>query len=342
MAAETHSRPSWKQRPEGGSPAMIRLILAIARSGGRGAARLCLYPIVAYFLAMRGAERRASRAWLSRVHGRPASLWAVARHIHTFSATILDRVFLLGGRMEVFDIDVQGLEHLEALVDQGRGALLFGSHLGSFDALRVLSRRRPGLQVRIVLDRGQNPVLTEVFDSLDPALAAGVIDGGQPGPVIALEIQHALQQGALVALLVDRVHGHEETVSVPFVGTPARLPLTPWRLALALHAPVLLCFGLYRGGNRYDLRFEPFLDPQQTPPPGRSGRAEWLRQQVAAYAVRLEHHARDAEYNWFNFFDFWNDDDATSPTTGPAAPAAGPAAGVRDDAAGGGRDRAGA
>ncbi|WP_125077368.1 acyltransferase [Pseudoxanthomonas sp. SGT-18] len=334
MAAEP-GKPTaaWKQRPEGGNRAMIRLILGIARGGGRGLARLCLYPIVAYFLCMRGAERRASRSWLSRVRGRRASLWQVARHIHTFSATILDRVFLLGGRMEVFDIDVHGLEHLEALLDQGRGALLFGSHLGSFDALRVLSRRRPGLQVRIVLDRGQNPVLTEVFDSLDPALAAGVIDGALPGPAIALEIQHALQQGALVALLVDRVHGHEETVAVPFLGHPARLPLTPWRLALALHAPVLLCFGLYRGGNRYELCFEPFLDPVATPPPGREGRAEWLRQQVAAYAARLEHYARGAEYNWFNFFDFWNDDDASLPT-GAAAPAAGPAAGMRDRAAG--------
>ncbi|ADV28618.1 lipid A biosynthesis acyltransferase [Pseudoxanthomonas suwonensis 11-1] len=334
MAAEAKVRPSWKQRPEGGSPAMVRLILAIARGGGRGAARLCLYPIVAYFLCVRAAERRASRAWLSRVQGRPASLWAVARHIHTFSATILDRVFLLGGRMGVFDIDVQGLEHLEALLDQGRGALLFGSHLGSFDALRVLSRRRPGLQVRIVLDRGQNPTLTQIFDSLDPALAAGVIDGAQPGPVIALEIQHALQAGALVALLVDRVHGHEETVAVPFLGHPAQLPLTPWRLAIALHAPVLLCFGLYRGGNRYDLRFEPFLDPLADPPPARAGRAEWLRERVAAYAARLEHHARDAAYNWFNFYDFWNDHDPSDPT-GVAAPAPRAAAGVRDGAAGG-------
>src|SRR5690606_9062942 len=37
--------PSWKQRPEGGSPGAIRLILGIARGGGRSLARLCLYQI---------------------------------------------------------------------------------------------------------------------------------------------------------------------------------------------------------------------------------------------------------------------------------------------------------
>ncbi len=336
MTEPALATPTWKQRPEGGSPGAIRLILAIARGAGRGVARLLLYPITAYFLCTRGDERRASRAWLSAVAGRRVRLWAVARHIHAFSSTILDRVFLLGGRMECFDIRVQGLEHLEALLDQGRGGLLFGSHLGSFDALRVLSRRRPGLQVRIVLDRTQNPVLTGIFDSLDPALAAGVIDGSAPGPVIALEIQHALQAGALVALLVDRAQAREETLPVPFLGRPARLPLSPWRLALALHAPVLLCFGLYRGGNRYDLHFEPFLDPAGSPPPPRGERAGWLRAQVARYAARLEHHARGAAYNWFNFFDFWNDDERSLPS-GTAAPAVvrGPAAGVHDGPAGG-------
>ena len=71
-----------------------------------------------------------------------------------------------------------------------------------------------------------------------------------------------------------------------------------------------LGFGLYRGGRRYDLHFEPFLDPAvEWPPPPRGARAGWLRQQVAGYARRLEHHARMAPRNWFNFYDFWKTPD---------------------------------
>ncbi|KAF1692109.1 acyltransferase [Pseudoxanthomonas koreensis] len=330
------SEPSWKRRPEGGTRASLALIVGIARHGGRGLARLCLYPITLYFLVVRGPERRASRAWLSRVHGRRAGNWAAARHIHAFAATILDRIYLLGGQGGRFDIRVHGLAPLEALLDAGRGALLFGSHLGSFDALRTLSRTRPGLQVRIVLDRAQNPVLTGIFDSLDPAMAGAVIDGGRPGVEIALEIQQALEAGALVALLVDRAQPHEDTAAVPFLGQPAHFPLTPWKLAAALHAPVLLCFGLYRGGRRYDLHFEPFLDPAvEGPPPPRGARAEWLRGQVAAYARRLEHHARQAPRNWFNFYDFWSDSGDEIPFERRSArvvPAGDPA--VRGDGAG--------
>jgi hypothetical protein len=31
---------------------------------------------------------------------------------------------------------------------------------------------------------------------------------------------------------------------------------------------------------------------------------------IRRYAARLEHHARQAPYNWFNFYDFWERSDA--------------------------------
>src|SRR5690606_19502429 len=138
---------SWKQRREGGGLFALWLIRSIGRYGGRALARLFLYPITAYFLLRRNDERRDSRAALGRLLGRPAGLLDVARHIHTFAATILDRVFLLGGQLDRFRIDVRGIEDLHAQLDQGRGVLLFGSHLGSFEVLRVVARRRPDYRI---------------------------------------------------------------------------------------------------------------------------------------------------------------------------------------------------
>src|SRR3546814_1376872 len=75
------------------------------------------------------------------------SLGDVARHIHTFAATILDRVFLLGGEIERFDVTVHGVAQVHAQLDRGRGVLLFGSHLGSFEVLRVIARQRPAYRL---------------------------------------------------------------------------------------------------------------------------------------------------------------------------------------------------
>ncbi len=296
----------WKQRPEGGGRLAIWLIGSIGRYGGRRIARALLYPITVYFLARRAPERRASRRWLGRALGRPATLWDVARHIHTFSATILDRVFLLSGQLDRFDVTVSGVEAVHRYIDVGRGVLLFGSHLGSFEVLRVLKDRRPDIKLRVVLDKGHNPAMTQLLDALNPEIATTVIDAGQDGPSIVLAVQQAIDEGAVVALLVDRTRPGESAQAVSFFGQDTRLPTGPWLIAAVLGAPVLLAFGLYRGGNRYDLQFEAFSDGVQAPRPRR---AAVLTSLIRGYATRLEHYARQAPYNWFNFYDFWETSD---------------------------------
>ncbi|MGH8078513.1 MAG: acyltransferase, partial [Lysobacter sp.] len=205
----------WKQRPEGGGWFALWLIRSIARYGGRAVARLLLYPITLYFLIVRGPERRASLDYLARVLPRPPRLLDAARHVHTFSSTILDRVFLLSGQLQRFDIRIEGLDAIHAQIDRGEGLLMFGSHLGSFEVMRVLARQRPDIQVRVVLDKTHNPAMTQLLDALNPEIARTVIDAGQDGPSIALAIKQATDEGALVALLVDRARPGEPWLPAP-------------------------------------------------------------------------------------------------------------------------------
>jgi predicted LPLAT superfamily acyltransferase len=306
----------WKQRPEGGGRFALRLIIGIALVFGRGVSRLLLYPITLYFLIVRGPERRASRAYLGRILGRPARLFDVARHIHCFAATILDRVFLLSERFRRFDVRVHGVEAVHEAMDAGRGVLLLGSHLGSFDSLRVLSQLRPDVKVRVVLDKKQNPAITGLLAALNPELADGIIDAGQEGTAIVLAIQEAAATGALIGLLADRARPGEAALPCTFLGSEALFPVAPMLIASALKIPVALCFGLYRGGRRYDLHFEMFASEIRM---SRSERAAALAELTQRFAARLEHHARLAPYNWFNFYDFWQDPTPPPPLARDAA-----------------------
>lgn len=312
MADATH----WREQREGGGRFGLWLIRALALHGGRRFGRLLLYPVTLYFFLRRGTERRASRQYLTRAFGRPPGVWSMLRQFHGYAATTLDRIFLLAHGERGFDIEIEGLAELERRIGAGRGVLLVGSHQGSFEALRVLGARRPDVALRVVLDKGKTPAMTELLEALAPAVGHAVIDASHGGANVVLAAAEACRQGAMVALLADRAGEHEARREVDFLGAPAPLPVGPWLLANALKVPVLLCFGLYLGGNRYRLVFEPFAECVEIP---RDRRGPALDALLARYAARLEHYVRVAPYNWFNFHDFW-----ARPASGPSVPLAPP------------------
>ena len=100
------------------------------------------------------------------------------------------------------------------------------------------------------------------------------------GTTTALIIKEALDEKSLVTLLADRARPGNQVMTADFLGRPAPFPIAPWQLAAALKVPVVLCFGLYRGGNRYDLHFEPFADQLKLE---RARRDAELQQKVAAF-----------------------------------------------------------
>jgi predicted LPLAT superfamily acyltransferase len=293
----------WSKRPEGGGWFAIWLIRTIGLNLGRGVARSILYPITLYFYLRRSYERRVSYAFLQRAFGRPATAWQVMRHIHRFAGTILDRVFLLADRFDGFEVKVEGLDQLTSRIRPERGVLLLGAHVGSFEVLRVLANEPDAPRVCVVLDTQKTPALTELLHALNPEIARNVIDASRPSTEIVLALGEAVESGALATLLADRARAHEATVVVDFMGAPAAFPVAPFLIGSLLKVPIVLCFGMYRGGNRYDLYFEAFADQLELP---RRARKAELRAVAQRYAARLEHYVRQDPYNWFNWHDFWN------------------------------------
>jgi len=294
--------PAWKERRERGTQFMLRFMLWIARHTNRGITRtLTLPPTIAYYLVTAGAARRASRQYLTRVFGRPATLWQVARHLHAFASVVLDRLLLaFGGFRELALEEHRDPEEQRVTYGSRRGSLLFVSHLGSFEALRVVGVDRAPM--KFLLDREHGRALTSLLGALKPDLERSIIDASQPGPAVVLAVRQALEEGYRVGIMVDRPRAGEKTVRVPFLGVPAPFPVGPWALAAALQARVMVVFCLFRGGRRYEGYFEVFAERLAIPRERRNAEIEAC---VQRYAARLEHFARQAPYNWFNFYDFW-------------------------------------
>ena len=310
---------AWATQGERSNAATLAVMRWIAVTLGRRASRLVLHPITLYFLLFGGAAAQASTAYLRRVLGRAPGWGERYRHIHHFSATVLDRVYLLRGDLSLFDVEVAGAEHLDAVLQAGRGAFLVGAHLGSFEALRALGEERRGLRVAMLMYEHNARMLTDTLRAIAPDAVQKVIGLGRMEAM--LELRDWLDAGGVAGLLADRtLQGPEQTAAaasrsrihrIDFLGAPAAFSDGAFRLAALLRRPVVFMAGLYLGGDRYQLRFVPLADFSDTG----TGREAAARDALHRYVRVLEQHCRETPCNWFNFFDFWAGGPAPEDTT---------------------------
>ena len=293
-------RPEWVDRPERSNTLALRTIVWVALTLSRPAARLLLYPVCLYFLIFSSASHSASTKYLRKVLPHKPGFVDAFRHCHTFAATLLDRVFLFNDQYAQFEVRVHGEDILFDMTARGEGCFLLGAHMGSFEIIRALGRRNTAARISLVMYEENARKFNSVLDAINPSLGLQVILLGKIDSM--LKVEAALNQGEIVGMLGDRTFQGEGTISCSFLGEQARFPSGPFRLAAMLKRPIVLMFGLYRGGNRYDIYFERLVDKWQAP---REARDRLLDRPLRRYVERLEHYCRDAPYNWYNFYDFW-------------------------------------
>jgi len=300
-SAVSGPEPGWRRRPEAGTLLGIRFLEWVALILGRRVLHLALGPVTLYFLLLRPTERRASRAFLARVTGRPASTAKVMRHFLTFARVTADRIYFLTGRDDRVPVRLHGADVLRRLVGEGRGGIFLAGHLGSFEAARAVGVQHPGVIMRIVLDRSVGRRLMGRLEAVNPGFARAVIDTEQSAPGLGLEIAGALGRGEWVGFLADRHRPGDRITSCDFLGAPAKFPLGPFMIAAAFRVPVVFVFPVYANGH-YEIHFETLSESFSVPRQGRQARLGAVAQH---FADRLAEHARRAPYNWFNFYDFW-------------------------------------
>lgn len=304
-------QPEWLRYRERGSVFAYRLIAWIARALGRRLTRLLLYPICLYYMSVSRATARASRQYLEKVLGRPPTWREVFRHHYYFAATLLDRVYLFTGRADTFDIQFLKTDAMHEYPGVSRGCLMLSAHMGSHELARVYGLRRR-IIVNMMMYEENAQKIGAVTQSLDPRHDRRIIP---IGPIESLIVaKERLDRGEVVGVLADRVVSDERLVRVRFFGQEASFPAGPFLVAAVLKVPVMLFVSLYRGGNRYELYFEPLAEQITL---NRHDPVE-LEQWVQRYAERLEYYCRLEPYNWFNFYDFWSNTAAESPATQPA------------------------
>jgi len=264
--------------------------------------RAPLYAIAAYFFLFAPGARRQSRRFLRRALGRAPRAWERFRHVLYFATTIHDRIYLINGQYDKFDITIEGEALMRAQVKLGHGAFLMGAHMGSFEVTGSVGRRQPGLHVAMAMYEDNARKINAILAAINPKASPDIISLGHIDAM--LRIAERLDAGAFVGILGDRTLGDEPVHAVTILGERAYLPIGPMRAAAILRRSVIFMLGLYRGGNHYHVVFEPVADFSALTPGTRDAA---VRAAVERYAQLLDRYCRSDPYDWFNFFDFWRE-----------------------------------
>lgn len=294
----------WTARRESGTRLGMWLVVLVARTLGRAPARWLVRQIALMYALGSASLRAASRAYLRRLGdpSLPASLRSVVRHVRTFAEVVLDRIFLLRGEFERFEIVRHGSSEIRETLAAGRGALLIGAHFGSFEAMRAVAKDHE-VVINVVAHRDNAMKINALLDAvaIDRLMTRVVaIEPGNPAHV--LELRDLVERGELVAMLADRVGLTERSVPVALLGDEVAMPAGPWIVAAMLGCPVGLVFGAYTAPRRYDVHYEPFAERLTLP---RGARDAAIEAAARRFAARLEVHLRAHPLNWFNFYPYW-------------------------------------
>jgi predicted LPLAT superfamily acyltransferase len=299
--AEDSRQADWIRHRERGSMALLRIMAFVSLRLGRTLSRIPLYGIAIYFFLFAPSARRHSRRYLRLALGRAPGARDRFLQILGFATTIHDRVFLINERFEQFNITLEGEPLMRAQSDSGRGALLMGAHMGSFEVMHSLGRRQHGLRVAMAMYEENARKINAVLAAINPRLEPDIVSLGRIDAM--LNIAERLDRGAFIGVLGDRTLGNEPVQAVTVLGERAYLPTGPMRAAALLRCPVFFMAGLYRRKNNYHVVFERVADFSATP----SGtRADAVRSAIDRYAAILDRYCRSDPYNWFNFHDFWD------------------------------------
>jgi KDO2-lipid IV(A) lauroyltransferase len=192
------------------------------------------------------------------------------------------------------------MDRFDAVLAQGKGAILLTAHAGNFELGGILLRSR-NLKVHAVY----KPDRFEAVERLrqDMRAQGGVVGIPVDGVGFStLPLVKLLREGALVGMQGDRDFSLNG-VSMPFFGRDVPFPRGPWELAAMTGAPIVTSF-FYTDENR---RFHAhFGEPIQVLG-ARGDRMAAIETGMRAYVADLEALIRRHPSQWYCFYPFWDD-----------------------------------
>ena len=286
---------AWQGKTGGGRTGQF-LLLKILRRIPVTTLYPVLWFVVPFYLLFARKGRSAMWHYFRQIrhYGRFAAVISVIRNHFVFGRVVLDKFALAAGRHD-FVIETKEQDDIESLIEDEKGFIIAGSHIGNFELLgHYLPQNKK--KVNCLIYGGENQDFQQKRDA-EFARSNVQLVPIREDMTHLFAIKKALEQGEIVVCFCDRVFSDEKTVSVDFLGRNADFPTGIFRLANLFDTPVVTGFLMKEKKNHYScyMHILNTEDAKENTP----------QKLVQRYAHSLEKVLEIHPEQWFNYFDFW-------------------------------------
>ena len=286
----------WSGKSRGGTFGVLFFVKLITILGPR-AAYVFLWFVIPYYLLFAPKAFRASYFYHHKIlHQRALrSFGAVFFHYYKFGQILVDRIAIKHGlsKLYAFSRDADAEKELMRIIDEGRGAILLGAHIGAWEIGTMMSDRY-ARKINVVMMDAEYRGVKRAVEAGVADIPYNIIPISDDGLESMMLIKQAIDRGEVVSFQGDRYLAGHATIEAELMGKSVHLPAGVFKIAARLHVPVVFYCTMRESGRHYHFSFK-VIDNENVKP----------RELVNNYCKYIDEQLQKYPDQWFNFYDFW-------------------------------------
>jgi len=292
----------WKGKSRGGIWGYKFFVLAL-RYFGISTAYFFLRFAVIYFVAFSPKAFNSIYFYFREIHqfSFVKSIYKIFQNYFVFGQILIDKIAIHAGFQSKFTFNSVGKEHLMQMLDNKTGGLLISAHVGSWEVAGQLVGNH-GNKFNVVIFDAEHERIKKYLSTI-------TADRNYDFIVMHNDLTHIFQIGAalknyeIVSFQGDRFVDETKTITVNFMGRPAKFPTGPFYIAAKFDVPVLFFFAMKETKKQYKFYFTPAVKNDAFK--NHKNREEQVRYMLEQYVVELESIIKKYPEQWLNYYKFW-------------------------------------
>lgn len=288
---------NWKGQSRG-TVLGFRIYVFIIRNFGLNTAYFVLLFVAAYFVLFAFNSTKSVYYLFRRRLGysAPSAAFQVYRSYFTFGRIQLDRIAITAGMQKKFSFEFDGVEHIDALLQQKKGGILLTAHIGNFNLAKYFfEKKHSGAKVNLVVTDFEHQQIKNYLNSVTGESKVKMIVL-QEDLSHVFEMKEALHRNELLIFAADRYLEGAKTYTENFMDARAKFPQGPFKLAARNEIPVLFVHLMRERNFHYHFYARPYKQEKNS-----------AKELLKAYLENLEQMLRKYPHQWYNYYDFWKD-----------------------------------